>query len=70
MSKIIITNDSSLTEAQVLYRCARVASEGRVSHSVDGPCFCFVTTFCDGSVVYAERTKKGNDTFRVTGGKK
>lgn len=66
MNKILITNHSDLTEAQVLYRCAQVATKGRVSESIDGPCFCFVTTFSDGSTVYAERTKGGADTFRVT----
>lgn len=67
MNKIFITVFGDLTEAQALYRCAEVASEGRISQSVNGPCYAFVTTFTDGPSVRAERTKKGNDTFTVIG---
>ena len=65
MNKIFITVFGDLTEAQALYRCANVASEGRISQSANGPCYAFVTTFENGIKVYAERTKAGTDTFRV-----
>ena len=51
MNKIFITVFGDLTEAQALYRCAKVASEGRISQSVNGPCYAFITTFTDGSSV-------------------
>ena len=41
MNKIFITVFGDLTEAQALYRCANVASEGRISQSVNGPCYAF-----------------------------
>lgn len=65
-TKIVITNRSSVSDITALTRVQQAMCAGRVSLSKNGPCYCFVTVFQDGTRIYAERTKTGTDTFTFT----
>jgi len=60
--KMIIHYDDVDPEI-ALMRVMAVVKNGRVSDY--SRCYCFVTTFTDQTMVIADRTKTGTDTFRV-----
>ena len=66
MRKITITYDNEVEKIEAILAVESFIEQGRVSVSKNGPCYCFVTTFTNGGAVYAERTKKGTDTFHVS----
>lgn len=53
MSRIIISNESHLTDAEALRRAATVIDGGRIS----GQCYCYATSWADGIAVYASPNK-------------
>ena len=63
MEKIIIRNGTDLPMAEVIVYVSHVISEGRVSDG--GKSYCYITTWTDGTVVYATHNKQ-SDTFYVT----
>jgi hypothetical protein len=66
MKKIIITFDDEVLDIEAVLAVESVIEQGRISENKNGPCYCFVTTFKNGGVSYADRTKSGTDTFRIT----
>ena len=62
-SKRIIINYEGFDELDALAYVERVIVMGRISG--EGKIFCYATSFDDGTVVYADLTRKGSDTFRV-----
>ena len=64
MSKIIIYNDSTMTDEEVIRRVMSVMADGRVSR--DKTSYCAHTYFiASGLCVSADVTKTGTDVFRV-----
>jgi len=61
--KIIITNDTNLSDAEALSRVLRIVQDGRVS--ADGSRYCFLTLWNDDVVIYADLTRTGTDTFCI-----
>lgn len=62
MEKMIIRY-KGVSPCTALDRVESVILHGRVSKN--DSCYAYITTFSDGTVVYADRTPKGTDTFRV-----
>ena len=63
MEKMIIRYEG-VSPCTALDRVDSVILKGRVSNG--GEYYAYLTTFSDGTVVIADRTPKGTDTFRVT----
>ena len=65
--RIIITIDSdTMTDAEALERVSQVVIGGKISKHKETPQYCFVTTFKDGTRVYARDKKNVNtDSFVV-----
>lgn len=63
MSRLIINYDDDIPTPNALHYVKTVVDLDRISGS--GDCYCYVTSFKDGTRVFAEVTKKGTDTFRV-----
>ena len=65
--RIIITiNDNSITDLDALERVSEVVKGGKISKHKDVNQYCFVTTFKDGTKVYARDKKNINtDSFVV-----
>ena len=66
MKKIIITFDDEVEDIEAILAVESVIKQGRISMSNNGTCYCFVTTFANGGMAYADKTKSGTDTFRIT----
>ena len=66
MKKIIITFDDEVEDIEAIFAVESVVKQGRISMSNNGACYCFVTTFANGGMAYADKTKSGTDTFRIT----
>lgn len=64
MSKLIIDNQSNLSDDKALQYALTVIREGRISDN--GRCYCYATRFIDGVEVYAVRNK-ASDRFIVRG---
>ena len=65
--RIIITiNDNSITDLDALEKVSEVVKEGKISNHKDVDQYCFMTTFKDGTKVYARDKKNINtDSFVV-----
>lgn len=63
MARLIINYDDDIPTPNALHYVRTVVDLGRISR--DGDCYCYVTSFNDGTRVFAEVTKMGTDTFRV-----
>lgn len=63
-NKLIIHNNSILTDAEALYKVFQVIGEGLVSETSKGKQYCFATRFKDGYVVTCDKTNTGY-RFRV-----
>ena len=64
MGKMIIKNESSVTDHVVLSCVQDVIRGGRISD--EGNCYCFATTYAPPKVaVFCYRTKSGTDVFVV-----
>ena len=63
MSKIIIRNNSRISDIEALRCVSQVIDMGR--QSAEGKCYTYVTTFINGIAVSAEVTKAGTDTFVI-----
>ena len=61
MSKLIIQNDSHLSDIEALERVIHVIGMGRISSD---DCYCFATTFHCGVVIFALKNEK-SDRFIV-----
>lgn len=66
MKKIIITFDEGIEDIEATFAVTGVIKRGRISKSRNGQCYCFLTTFTNNTRCFAERTKNGTDTFRIT----
>jgi len=64
MNKIIIQFGDETPPQVALARVEEVINRGRLSD--EGKCYSYVTTFTDGTYVYADRLKSGTDKFRVS----
>lgn len=64
--KFNITVDEGIDPLEAMWGVMQVIKQGRISETMHGSSYCFVTTFKNGGVVYADRTKTGIDTFRVS----
>jgi hypothetical protein len=62
MSIIKIQNDTVLDDVSAMYYVMKVVQGGRVSGKDQ---YCYLTTFKNGIHVYAHRTKRGTDVFRI-----
>ena len=67
-NKIIIKNETSLSDAAILSHVIDVIEEGRVSKTSKGKQYCFVTAFGGGPTIYADRTESGTDIFTIKKG--
>jgi len=66
MPKIIIRNDTELTDLEVLKYVNKVIEGGKISK--DNTCYCYVTVFekkPSQIVVYCESTKTGTQIFWI-----
>jgi hypothetical protein len=66
MSKIIIRNDTELTDLEVLKYVNKVVEGGKISK--DNTCYCYVTIFGEKPsqiVVHCESTKTGTQIFWI-----
>jgi len=63
MRRLIINYADDIPTADALHYVKTVVDLGRISGECR--CYCYATTFNDGTVVFAETTKKGTDTFRI-----
>lgn len=63
MSKIIIQNDSSISDSEAILRVFSVIQEGRISASRYGAQYCFATRFKD-CMVISDKNKK-SDRFII-----
>jgi hypothetical protein len=69
MRRININIDDSLTDRQAIDRVERVIDQGKISKGPNGvDQYCWLTTFRDGTGVYATVTQAGNATFTVKRG--
>ena len=66
MNRIIINSEDSFDELDALAYVEQVIVKGRISG--DGTTFCYATKFKDDTVVFADLTRTGSDTFRVIQG--
>lgn len=62
-NKLTIYYEDSVSIQNALAYVMAVVNMGRVSK--DNTCFCYVTTFKDDRVCFADVTRKGNDTFSI-----
>lgn len=62
MTDILIHKADNISDRDALSHIQAVIREGRISDN--GRCYCYVTTFSDGFIVYA--SKKKADIFTVT----
>ena len=62
MGRLIIQNDSSISDYEAVLKVSQVISKGRVSKSETQ--YCYATLFEDGVIVFAELNKK-SDRFVV-----
>lgn len=60
-SNIIIHKDNNINDYEALTHVQAVIRGGRISDN--GKCYCYVTEFKDGVIVYAD--KKKSDIFTV-----
>ena len=58
--KLIIENRTELPMKEVLSYIIAVVEKGKISKTVKGEQYCFVTCFPDGITVYAEKNKKSD----------
>ena len=65
MEKIIIENRTDMLMRDAIYYVKHVISQGRISESAGKKQYCFVTTWKDGTVVYAHKNK-GSDRFVIS----
>ncbi len=65
MSKIIIKNKTSLSDAKALGYVGEIIHMGLVSKTSKGPQYCFATTFKTGYVIYSDKTRRGSYVFTV-----
>lgn len=61
MADIIIHKQDDISDYDALLHVQTVIRDGRVSGN--GTCYCYVTKFADGFIVYADKRKA--DIFRV-----
>lgn len=65
MAKIIIDNQSHISDSLALTYVAKVINMGKVSNSHKGKQYCFVTVWYDHNmVIYADKNKK-SDKFTI-----
>lgn len=65
MAKIIIDNQSSISDSLALVYVTKVINMGKVSNSHKGKQYCFVTVWDDDNIViYADKNKK-SDKFTI-----
>ena len=60
MQKIIITSNVNEPDDKTLLRVLKVIEQGLISEIKSGKCYCFATSWKDGVVVYAQKTKSGH----------
>ena len=67
MSKIIIQNDTDLTDDMAMRYVSRVIDKGLISNGTYGEQYCHLVTFGDPTkyVVSCTKRKSGTQTFRV-----
>lgn len=63
-SRIIINNESTLSDIDAINRVQEVISFGKISESNKGSQYCFVTSFDDCTVLCA-LTNTGTNTFYI-----
>lgn len=63
MSRLIIHNESSKTDSEVLWLVKEVIDQGRISNS--GKQYCYVTTFTRQNIIVCTRLNKCSDVFYV-----
>lgn len=68
MSRIIINYDDDIPVENAISYVDSVVSLGRCSGEKE-ECFCYFTTFKDGTLVMANMTKTGTDVFTISSGK-
>ena len=61
MARMIVDYEGPIKEA--LRYVEAVVNEGRIS--AEEKQFCYVTIFKDDTIVYADQTKTGTDTFKI-----
>ena len=61
--RIIINIDENTEDGEAVDHVRRVIDQGLISNG--GKQYCYVTTFRDGKIVYAGKTRKGNSVFVV-----
>jgi hypothetical protein len=60
MQKIIITSYVNEPDDKTVLRVLKVIEQGLISERKSGKCYCFATSWKDGTVVYAQKTKSGH----------
>jgi hypothetical protein len=60
MDKLIIENRTEFTIEYVMDFVLRVIKEGKVSKTSKGEQYCFLTSFSNGIVIYADKNKKSD----------
>ena len=65
MGRIIINYSDEFSPESAISRVESVMRGGRISVSIDRPCYCLASKFTDGSVVLADLTRNGSDKFTV-----
>lgn len=65
ISKLIIHNQTDLSDLDVLLYIIKVVQGGLVSETRNGKQYCFATTFKDGYTVVASKNKQNTHTFWV-----
>jgi hypothetical protein len=61
--RITITIDDGIDDEEAIDLVHTVIEGGRISNYETQ--YCYATTFRYGPIVYADKTRTGNDTFRV-----
>lgn len=61
--KLHLRIEDGISDEVALERALSVVKNGRQSR--DANCYCFICTFSDGTAVYSELTRKGEDTMLV-----
>lgn len=65
MGRIIVNIGDGFSDEKALRLVSHVIGGGRVSTDTNGRCYCFLTTWSDGSAVSARLTRRGSDRFDV-----
>jgi hypothetical protein len=65
MSRIIINYDDDIPDKNAIHYVDVVMSMGRCS-GLNDESYCYVSTFKDGTVVFADTTKTGTDVFKIS----